>query len=168
MMRRMSVNDIYPGLVNESTGEALLSGGNHVTPVAAPMDGRDGHVAALLRGCHSPSDAARGCGSRRLDRGERLEQAGLAPIENVIVGEHAAIDPGGFDASKVLGVHTIVDTFRLRFRMPRDAGFQVYYAQVWPAVLEFRYGVPPGVAAVDKPRQWSVRALGERAKSMIQ
>jgi hypothetical protein len=42
---------------------------------------------------------------------QRFLQAGASPIEDMVVGQHATVDPGGRQTFRILGAHAVVDGF---------------------------------------------------------
>src|SRR5438552_11152538 len=94
-----------------------------------------------------------------LERRQGLQQCSAPPIKNVIVTEHAAVDPRGDEAVGVLGAHPVVDAFGDIGVAARNAGFKIYNARVRPSPLQFLQRCAPDVGEVDRRRYRLVRRL---------
>ena len=63
MVRRMTLNEIDPGDINEIMGKISLLGGDPVTEILTPVNGSYDDVTRMLQGMHLRRDAL--CGRPR-------------------------------------------------------------------------------------------------------
>jgi hypothetical protein len=92
---------------------------------------------------------------------QRVEQPSMPPIENVVVGEHTAIDICRHEADGVLRTHSIVDAFRHKRPSARDAGFEIDDPYVRLHAGQLLQSRAPNIRELDSSWDSSVHLLGE-------
>lgn len=95
-----------------------------------------------------------------MQRVKRLQQSLSSPVDNVIVGEHAAVDSGRRQAGDVPRIHPVIDALRPRPVGPRDRRFQVDDPEIRSQAFENLQGVAPDRGERRRLLDASVRALG--------
>ncbi|MNN28211.1 hypothetical protein D3C81_1417720 [compost metagenome] len=90
-----------------------------------------------------------------------VAQADLAPVQHVVVGQGAAVDPGGAQQREVLRGHAVVDALGLRPAVAGHRAFQVDQAYLWLAALQLAEGVAPDVGEVHRSLDGTAALLGQ-------
>jgi hypothetical protein len=83
---------------------------------------------------------------------ERVKQTGLTPIENVVVGEHAAIELSSGETGHIARSHAVVNLLIRRHAVMRDAGFKIDDPQIRLLRIQFRQRLAPDIGEVH--RSW--------------
>jgi hypothetical protein len=76
------------------------------------------------------SPCADGGDARSLQDIQRVDKTLPTPIQNMIVGKHAGLNPGSTQYAGVLGAHPIVDPFVNRPVRSGDSGLKVDQSDV--------------------------------------
>jgi len=85
-----------------------------------------------------------------------------APVEHVVVGQHAGVELRAAQQVDVARVHAVMDALaRPRCVRGGDRGFEVDDAQVRPQALELGQRIAPDLLGRERPRQRPVGALGQ-------
>ncbi len=139
--------------------------GRHATALRAP--GEDQHAPATCegqdgRGGGLPRIVSGACRfqSGPMQAGEGLLQSRRSPVEHVVVGQHAAVDPCGRQARQVGGVHAVVDALRLPILGGGDGGLEVDDAEVGADPFELGEGIAPDVFRWRRAGQGTAHPLG--------
>src|SRR5271165_1405215 len=77
-------------------------------------------------------------------------------IENVIVGENAAIHPSCSQAGYILGVHFVVDALRRVIPAPGDAGFEIDDPRLWCCAAQLVESIAPDIGKIGRRRDRTV------------
>ena len=86
-----------------------------------------------------------------------LDQTGAAPVEDMVVGQGAAVVVGCGEAADIFRVHPVVDPFvRPEIAAGRHTGFQVDDPQVGRDARPLRQRIAPHVGEFRRPRDRAV------------
>ena len=110
---------------------------------------------SLRRVAASPGGANAGVPQRA----QRLNQAVAPPVQHVIVGQHATIDPGSGQTGDVVGVHPVVDAFRPGPAARGDGGLQIDDPCRGLRGPQYRQRIAPDVIRRHVARQRTVQRL---------
>jgi len=98
----------------------------------------------------------------RVQRLQRFRQSVVAPVQHVIVCQRARIDARSGQATNVLWVHPIIDTFVGPRRFSRgDGGLQVYDSKIDLGMIQFCQRITPDVIEAQWAWYRSMRSLGK-------
>ena len=144
------------GLCRPSPGNAARYQGKRKYD-QPPMSGnfQDCRRACLLE----IAICARGFEAQLLKSGQGIEQSRPTPIENVVIGQHAAVKGGSSQATSVFRTHPIVDALRIISVAARNAGFEIDDACVRLHAAPFFHGRTPNISEIQGPENRAVRSL---------
>lgn len=123
--------------------------------IAAEAENQDTPLAGQIqnrRGFRFPAVSA---GTRGFQRGlfqcvQSVVQSWIAPVEHMIVGQYATIDPGSGEAGGVGRMHPVVDAFVGPVIVAGgDRRFKVDHADIKPGAIEFGEGFAPDIGIID-------------------
>ena len=92
---------------------------------------------------------------------QRLQQTAPSPIEDVIVGEHTAVDACSGEAVGILGTHAVIDAFSGIVVATGNGRLQVNDTSVWPHPIQFIQRGAPNVRRFGVSGNWAIRLLGQ-------
>ncbi len=104
--------------------------------------------------CRSPE-------TRPAQRLDRLHQARVAPVEDMVVRKNTAVDPSCREAGDVRRMHAVVDALVPTLVARGDAGLEVDDPRVRVSALELVERIAPDVREVHRTDDGTVGALGE-------
>ncbi len=127
------------------------------------------HAAAAAQGNHGGGrrllEIAAGTGGRQPGASQvaqRLGEAGAAPVEDVVVGQHAAVDLRRGECGHVLGVHAVVDALALQAMIARrHAGLEVDDPGIRGHPVQFGQRISPHVRPLDATWHRAALPFGE-------
>ena len=94
---------------------------------------------------------------------QRFLETRAAPVENMVVGEHAAVEPGGAETGNVGRMHPVVHALAGPGVVTRrHGGFQVHDSHIGTQALKLGQRVAPNVFEAHGLRQRSAAAFGKR------
>ena len=160
--RREVPQEIHPGAIGKrrpARGHpgAVHAPCEHEHPVAGgQIDER------RRRGRRGVLTGARRAQPRRVQAIQGLLQAGMPPVQHVIVGEHAAFDARRGETGHVGRVHAVVDALaRPGLLAGGDGGLQIDDARRRLRPRDLLQRVAPDVGVVHRPCDGAVGALGD-------
>ena len=100
--------------------------------------------------------------ARCVERVQCLGQTVVAPVEDVVVREAAAVDARHGDAVDVVRMHAVVDLLVAPVVLAgRDTRLEIDDAQIYAGTIEFCQRTAPDVIGLYRPRDRAVEPLGE-------
>ncbi|MNQ67177.1 hypothetical protein D3C85_816870 [compost metagenome] len=96
-----------------------------------------------------------------IEAGQGLAQAGFAPVQHMIVGQHAAVDAGHFEYRQIGRMHPVVDAFGRRPAVAGHGGFQIDQAHIRPALPERLQRHAPDIGEIHRPGDRAVAPFGQ-------
>ena len=100
--------------------------------------------------------------ARCVERAQCLGQTVVAPVEDMIVREAAAVDACAGDAVDVARMHAVVDLLVAPVVLAgSDARLEIDDAQIHAGTIEFRQRIAPNVIELHRPPDRAVDTLGE-------
>jgi len=92
---------------------------------------------------------------------KRLQQTALSPIEDVIVGEHRAVDPCSGEAISILGTHAVIDALPGVVVATCNGRFQVNDTSIRALPIQFIQRGAPNIGGFRVPGNRAIRLLGQ-------
>ena len=92
---------------------------------------------------------------------QRVAKPCFAPVEDMVVGQRAAIDFGHVEDAHVGRIHSIVQPMRPWLAATGQRGFQVDQADMWPSLRKRRQGNAPGIGVIDRSGDLAVFPFGK-------
>lgn len=87
---------------------------------------------------------------------EGVGEAGLAPVQHVIVGQGASVDAGAQEHGQVGRVHAVMNALELRLASAGYRCFQIDQAQVRLALTQRPQRHAPDIIELHRPGHWPV------------
>jgi len=100
--------------------------------------------------------------ARCVERAQCLGQTVVAPVEDMVVREAAAVDARRGDAVDVARMHAVVDLLVAPVVLAgSDARLEIDDAQIYAGTIEFCQRIAPDVIGLYRPWDLTVETLGE-------
>jgi len=94
--------------------------------------------------------------------GQAVGKTLVAPVQHMVVGQHAAVELGRREARQVVRMHAVLDALAgPGLAAGGDGGFQVDDAEVRLMAIQFRQRIAPGIGIVHRQRQRAEALLGQ-------